>query len=56
MATATVSFSVNINEDATEKQVKEWIKHHLYGGGMSLENPLVDLDMEVKQDEVTINY
>ena len=54
MSTYTVTFEVTPPVDATSDQVEEWVKFQIGNmGGMSLENPLSDYDLE--SDNVSVN-
>lgn len=52
-----VSFTAKIPVQATREEVKEWIEFNLHSsGGMSLDNPLSNYDMEADWMSVEITH
>lgn len=48
--TREISITVTVPIDCTEEQFEEWVYAELgYRGGVSLENPLCEYDLEAEQ-------
>lgn len=55
MKTVKVNFEVDVPDDIPSVKVKQWVEFHLYKSGLSLTNPLVDIDLEANRHSVRVD-
>lgn len=56
MRTIQVKFSVDVDDEMTNGQIEEYIRHKLGVCSMSFYNPMIDVDLEANPGSVEINH